>query len=168
MHWKRPKSCIFQRNVPFWKFHFSKKVLFFYQPAEQFPSFSQLGEEEHLFQKSYLHIAFKNLVYLETLSFGRCITTIFHMNKIVFHILCTLIRVFLWGVPFIFPRSCLFWKISQPDEIWWGTPFLRNSSWGALLVCKIVFKLQTRNVLMLVQRLGHLYLLITLTEIVFV
>ena len=35
----------------FANFIFGKKVFFFYQPAELFPSFSQLGEEkEHLFQ----------------------------------------------------------------------------------------------------------------------
>ena len=25
-----------------------------------------------------------------------------------------------------------FLKISKPAEIWWGTPFMRNSSWGTL------------------------------------
>ena len=75
---------------------FENVVFFFYQPAELFPCFSQLREEkEHLYQKSYLHITFRNVVYVETLLFAGCINTIFHMNKIVFQILWTIIRLFL-------------------------------------------------------------------------
>ena len=50
------------------------------------------------------------------------------MNKVVFQILWTIIRLSLWIVLYILPASSLFWKISQSDENWWGTPFLRNSS----------------------------------------
>ena len=105
-------------------FMFFKKVFYFYQPAwrrkgTHFPIFTSAHHTQKL--------------YVETSLFGCCINTIFHMNKVVFMILWTTIRLFLWGVPSIFPASYLFWKISQPDNNWWGTPFLRHSSRGALL-----------------------------------
>ena len=56
-----------------------------------------------------------------------------YCDDVPYWILWTINRLFLWGVPYIFPASCLFWTISQPDTNWWGTPFLRNSSLGALL-----------------------------------
>ena len=52
------------------------------------------------------------------------------MNKVVFQILWSIIWLFLWGVSDIFPASCLFWQISQPDENWWGTPFLEEQLVG--------------------------------------
>ena len=66
-----------QKKLTFLKILFlkKKKGVFFCQPAELFPSFS--------------HITFKNLFYVETLLFGCCINTIFHMNKEVFQILWT-------------------------------------------------------------------------------
>ena len=46
---------------------------------------------------------------MEMSFFGCCVDTIFHMNKVVFQILWTRIWLLLWGVPHIFPASCLFW-----------------------------------------------------------
>ena len=42
--------------------------------------------------------------------------------------------IILFYFLYIFPASLLFWKISKPDENWWETPFLRNSSGGALQI----------------------------------
>ena len=111
-----------------------EKGVLFYQLAELFPSFSQLGEEEeHSFQWLYLHIAFRNLVYVKNVYCGCFINTTFTINKEVVQILWTILWLFLWGIRYILPASYLLWKISQPDENWWGTPFLRNSS-GVLFI----------------------------------
>ena len=123
-------SVYFKEMRLFGNFIFWKRCSFFYQQAELFLSLSQLGEEkEQLFQSLYLHIAFRNLIYVEPLLFGCCINTTFYKNKVVFQILWTIIRLFLWGVAYNLQASCLFSNISRPDENW---PLLRITCWGAL------------------------------------
>ena len=92
-----------------------KWIKIYFKKAELFPFFSQLGEEKVAPSFSIIISAY----YIQKLSLCENL------------ILWTIIWSLLWGVPNIFPASCLFWKISQPDENC-GTPFFRNSSRGAL------------------------------------
>ena len=73
---------------------------------------------------------FTNLVYGEILLFGCCMNIFFYINKVIFQILWTIFCFFI-----ISSLSAVwFLKISQLHENWWETPFLRKSSWGALLI----------------------------------
>ena len=71
------------------------------------------------------------IVYGEILSCSWCINIIFQLNKVVFRVCRSYLIFFNWGVPHIFPAR---WN-------WWGTPFLRNSSWDALLMRKLMSNL---------------------------
>ena len=74
---------------------------------------------------------FTNLVYGEILLFGCWMNIIFYINKVIFQIFMDNTLLFYH----IFPSQLFdLKKISQIHGNWWGTPFLRNSSSGALLI----------------------------------
>ena len=144
-NWRAPHDFFFVEKVPicivrglycmeiieintFEHFIFLKRVFFFASQLSCSYPFASWEENRNTFYNN--HVIHINLVYVKTSLFVYCKNISFHIKTVVVWILWTIfvfvIKVFL---QFSQPASYSE-KISQPDGNWWGTPFLRNSSWG--------------------------------------
>ena len=133
-------TCCQKINKTFWKFYFLKMVYFL--PASWIalilkPAWRRKGTPFPII----IYVYYIQKLYVEAFLLSCCINSIFHMSKVAFEILWTIIRSFIWGCPHIFSASFLIWKISQPDEIdeehlFWGI-FLKKFYDLRILIVKM-------------------------------